>query len=124
MAGPVGVEVAGVLVGLDDERRSAAAAGRGRQAAGQSGRQQRADERGRVDARRGEDVDEPPGAVLLPCVPGDADSVRPDGRVGDHLLPRLDRDAGPPRRRELGMVRGDRGQRLRDREPIRRRAPA
>ena len=43
------------------------------------------------------------------------------GRVGDDLLPRLDGDPGVTRRGELGMVRFDGRQRLRDREPVWRR---
>ena len=38
-----------------------------------------------------------PAVVLLPCVPGDADQVPSVRRVGDDLLPRLERDA-PARR--------------------------
>ena len=60
-----------------------------------------------------------PAAVLLPCVPATATSVRPCGRVGDDLLPGLGRNAPRGRGQELRMVRRDRGQGLRDGEPVR-----
>ena len=92
---PIRVEVAGVLVGLDDERGAAAPAGRRRHAtrsatAGSSaptkadGSQPGADQH----------VDEPAGRRALAVGPGDGDEAPPDGGVGDDLLPRLDGDAG------------------------------
>jgi hypothetical protein len=53
--------------------------------------------------------------------PGDRDETPPDGGVGDDLLPRLDRDPDPPRGGQLGMIRGHRGEGLRDGEPVRAR---
>ncbi len=97
-----------------------AAARGGRRAARQRRRQEGADERRRVAAGGREDVDEPARGRALAVGPGHADERSPDGRVGDHLLPRLDR-ASPPARAacELGVVGLDRGERLGDREAVR-----
>ena len=116
----VGVEVAGVLVGLDDERRRRCPSGRSR--AGRrviDVRQQRPDEARRVRAGRDEDVDEPAGRRALAVGSGDADQRPADGRIGDDLLPRLERDPGGARGVQLRMVGVDRGERLGDREAVR-----
>ena len=118
---PVGVEVAGVLVGLDDERAPPPDPGRGRRSAGQLGRQERPDECRRILAGRDERVDEPAGRRALAVRPGHADQGPPDRRVGDDLLPRLERDPRRPRGDELRVVGIDRGQRLGHREAVRPR---
>ena len=115
---PVGIEVAGVLVGLDDERRTRPDPGGRRRAAGQRPRQQRPDEGRRVGAGRDEGVDQPAGGRALAVRPGHAHERPPDGGVGDDLLPGLDRHAGRPRRQELGVVGVDRGQRLGHGQPV------
>ena len=116
---PVRVEVAGVLVGLDDERGVRPAAMRRR-------RSRRY--RSRSSAPTNAVGSRPPSArtwtsqpevVLLPWVPATPTRSRPRRRVRDDLLPRLERDAEPPGRLQLGVVRGDRGQGLRHREPVR-----
>ena len=65
---------------------------------GQRRRQQRADERARVRARRppARGPASPPSCSCR-ASPRPPTSVRPRGRVGDDLLPRLERDAGRPR---------------------------
>ena len=118
-AGLVGVEVAGVFVGFDDERVATPPAGGGRWTAGDRRRQQRPDECRRVGARRHEEMDQPARGRALAMRPGHPDEGPTDCRVGDDLLPRLDGDAEVARRRELGVVGIDRGQRLGDRQAIR-----
>ena len=73
----VGVEVAGVLVGLDDERVAAPPAGGRRRAAGDRRRQQRARRTPTGRARADQDVDEPAGGRALAVRAGDADEGRP-----------------------------------------------
>ena len=107
-ARPVRVEVAGVLVGLDDERRAAPPARRGRRTARDLRPEERPDERGRIRPGRRQHVDEPARGRALAVRPGDRHE-RPTGSgIGDDLLPRFERDAGPPRSDELGVVRGPR----------------
>ena len=120
-AGLVRVEVAGVLVGLDDERRrrcpSRAVAGG---AAGERRRQQRADERRRVGAgrRRGRGRASPT-VVLLPCVPATPTSVRPTAASATTCCHGSTGMPASRAARELGVVGVDRGQRLGDREAVR-----
>ena len=104
---PVGVEVAGVLVGLDDERRRRCRGGRS--PAGRRSRSlgsERADECRRIRPGRDERMDEPAGGRALAVRPGHADERPPDGRVGDDLLPRLERDAVPCARPPAPGCRG------------------
>ena len=104
---PVRVEVAGVLVGLDDERRPGAPPRRRRHPdPRQRRRQQRPHERARVRAARRQDVDQPAGRRALAVGARDRDQRPARRRVRDDLLPRLERDARPraPRR-----ARGGRG---------------
>ncbi len=96
---PVRVEVARVLVRLDDERRPgrarSTARGRGHADAGQRRGQQRADEGARIHPAGRQDPDEPAGRGALAVRPRDGDQ-RPPGRgIRHHLLPGLERDARP-----------------------------
>ena len=50
---------------------------------------------------------------------GDTDERATDGRIGDDLLPRFDRDTRRARRGEFGMVRIHGGQRLGHGESLR-----
>ena len=68
-----------------------------------------------------QDVDQPARRRALAVRAGDADERPPDGRVGDDLLPRLERDPGGPRRGEFWLVGIDRGQRLGHGQPLRAR---
>ena len=63
------VEVARVLVGFDDELGSPARAGGRRHAAGELGREQRADEGRRIVTALASTQVSQPAVVLLPCVP-------------------------------------------------------
>ena len=63
-----------------------------------------------------------PAVVLLPWVPATATRLRPCGRVGDDLLPRLGRDPSARGRTQLRVVRGDRRERLGDGEAVEPRA--
>ena len=86
-----------------------------------SNRSKRPDERGRIEAAggRGRGRASPPS-----CSCRASRRRRPAAarrRVGDDLLPRLERDAGTPGGLQLGVVRCDRRQRLRHREAVRRR---
>ena len=120
---PVGVEVAGVLVRLDDERLAGAPARRRGHADARQGRgQQGPDEGARIAPGGREDVHEPPGRGALAVGPRDADQPPTRGRVGDDLLPRLDRDREVARGGQLGVARIDRREGLGHREPGRRTA--
>ena len=55
-----------------------------------------------------------PDVVLLPCVPATAMERPVDGRVRDHLLPRLDRDVRVARGDEFRVIRVDGGEGLGD----------
>ena len=117
--GPVGVEVAGIFVRLDDERRTAAVAGGRRWATGHRARQQRADEGGRIRPGCDERMNEPARCRALAVRAGHADERPADSRVGDDLLPRLERDAGRARGHQLRVVGVDRGEGLGDRDTLR-----
>ena len=103
------IEVAGVFIGLDHEGPPRTEPGRGRDAAGQRGRQERTNERGRVLAGGDEHVDEPACRRALAMRTGHADERPPDRCVRDDLLPRFDRDMEPAGRLELRMIRVYRG---------------
>ena len=85
----VGIEVARVFVGFDDERATQPAPRGRRRPVRDRGRQQGPDERRRVQPGADEDVDEPAGRRALAVRPGDGHEVASDRRVGDDLLPRL-----------------------------------
>ena len=124
---PVRVEVAGVLVGLDDGRPALAQPDDGRRGTGELRRQDGPDEGRRVEPGPDEQVDEPAGRRRLAVGPGDRQQVTAAGRdrVGDELLAADGRDPERMGRVELGLVRIDRGQRLRDGDPVDERlAPA
>ena len=80
--------------------------------------QQRPDEGRRVATGGHEQVDEPARGRALAVRPGHPDQGPSERRVGDDLLPRLERDPGGPRRGELRMVGVDRGQGLRHGQPF------
>ena len=88
----VRVEVACVLVGFDDERRSPPPTGGRRRTTGEARRQQRSDERRRVAAGLDQDMHEPARGRALAVRPGHADHGSTEGRIGDDLLPRFQRD--------------------------------
>ena len=115
---PVGVEVAGVLVGLDDERVPIAPARGGRDTqARERRRQQRPHEGAGIAARGDQDVDEPARGGALAMGAGDPDQPAPGRGIGHDLLPGLERDAGRPRGAELRVAGVDRGEGLGHREP-------
>ena len=117
---PVRVEVPGVLVGLDDGRPPLPQPDDRRTGTADRGRQDGADERRRVEAGPDEKVHQAAGRGRLAVGPGDRQEVataRRDG-VGDELLAAPGRDAGVAGRDELGVIGGDRGEGLRDRDPV------
>ena len=123
-AGRYGVEVAGVLVGLDDERRVRPAAMRRRRRAAViprgSSAPTNADGSRPASARTWTSQ---PAVVLLPCVPATPTRGRPAAASATTCC---HGSSGMPSRRaasQLGVVRGDRGQGLRHREPVRGAAP-
>ena len=116
----VRVEVAGVLVGLDDELRAAPEPRDATRPAGQIGRQDRPDEARWVAAGQGQQVQDPARRRGLAVRAGHGDQSPPAGRhrVGDDLLDALRLDADRARRDELGMVGLDGRDRLGDRQPV------
>ncbi len=62
-------------------------------------------------------VDQPAGRGALAVRPRDRDQDAARSGVGHDLLPRLQRDPGGPGRDQLRVVRVDRRERLRDRQP-------
>ena len=116
----VRVEVAGVLVRLDDEVAAGADPGHAALRAGDRGRQQRPDEAGRVHAGTHEDAEEPARRRGLAMRPGDPDQPTTAGRggIGDHLLHALGLDAERAGGDELGVVGIDRRDRLGDRDTV------
>ena len=122
---PVGVEVAGVFVGLDDGRPPLPQPDDRRLGAGQDGRQHGPDERRRVEPGPDEEMDEPAGRGRLTVGPGDRQEVAAAGgdRVCDELLAADGRDAGRVGGVELGLIGIDRGQGLRHGDPVDDGAP-
>ena len=110
----VGIEVAGILVGLDQEDVAAAPARGARRAAREARVEQRTDECRGVAASADEQVNQPAGRGRLAVRAGDAEQgLAGRGRgVGNDLLPRFCRNAELYCRAELRVVRVDRCQRL------------
>ena len=119
---PVWVEVAGVLVRLDDEGRSPAPAGGRRRSAGQGRRQQRAHERRRIGAG-GDRRTSQPAEVLLPCVPAIPMSVRPTAASATTCCQASIAMPAAGGGGQLRVIRVDRGQGLRHGQPVGRRSP-
>ncbi len=114
----VGIEVAGVLVRLDDEGRACAPARGRREAAGELAREQRPDEGRRIQPGCGEHVDEPSRRGALAVGPGYPNERPPDRGIRDDLLPGFEIDPGRPRRPQLWVIGVDRGQRLGDGDAV------
>ena len=89
--------------------------------AGDRARQQGTDERRRVESSVHEDMHQPARGRALPVRPCDGDQSPSRGRVGDDLLPSLDRDAALARGSQLRVVRVDRSEGFRDGQPLWRR---
>ena len=121
--GPVRVEVAGVLVRLHDELHAATRGVRSPAtpmpvtAAGSSAP---TNAPGSPPAPTSTWTSQPGGRALA-VRPRDRDQHAARGRVGDDLLPRLERDPEGPGRDELRVVRVDGRQRLGDGQPARAR---
>ena len=115
---PVRVEVAGVLVRLDDERRPrswrAVAGGPPVTEVGSSAPTNAA---GSCPAATSTCTSQP-AVVLLPCVPATATSGRPAAASATTCCHGSTRDAERHARRQLRMVGVDRGQGLRDGQPV------
>ena len=120
--GPVRVEVAGVLVRLDDEVRAGARPGPSRAARRSARRQHRADERRRVRAGRHEHVREPARRRALAVrARRPPTSRRPAAAASAMTCCHASSGMpGRPRGHQLRVIGCDGGQRLGDREPVQR----
>ena len=116
----VGVEVACVLVRLDDAHVAPTETSGGRRLAGWAPRHERTDEAARVAAGGDQHVEQPAGRGRLAVGAGDADELLARGprRIGHELLPRFEGDAMGPSGGELRMVRRDGGERLGDGQAV------